>query len=75
MQQDLQQAVVPEVTVDMQRSALWLERQAEEGRRRMEERKRQTREVAFDEMMRRGNMLDAHREVLRKMQADANRHL
>ncbi|KAI9687561.1 MAG: hypothetical protein M1822_002171 [Bathelium mastoideum] len=34
----------------------------------------QHRESMFDDMMRRGNMLDLHREKMRKMQAKANRH-
>jgi hypothetical protein len=34
---------------------------------------RNQRDSAFDERMRRGDMLDAHREAMRKMQAKANR--
>ena len=34
----------------------------------------QHRESMFDDMMRRGDMLDLHREKMRKMQASANRH-
>jgi hypothetical protein len=74
MQQDLQSAVVPKVSIERQRSALWQERQAEEQRKTIEERRKGERDTAFDQRMRRGDMLDAHREALRKMQASANKH-
>ena len=73
MQQDLQSAVVPKVSIERQRSALWQERQAEEQRKTIEERRKGERDTAFDQRMRRGDMLDAHREALRKMQATANK--
>ncbi len=74
VQNDLRSSVIPKKTIERQRSALRQERQAEEQRRMLEERMRLTRDVAFDEMMRRGDFQDAHREALRKMQASANKH-
>lgn len=74
VQHDLQSAVVPKMTVERQRSALWQERQAEEQRKAIDARKKGERDNAFDQRMRRGDMLDAHREALRKMQASANKH-
>lgn len=60
-------------TIERQRSQLWAERQEEEKRRAMEERRRMERDGMFDERMRRGDMLDAHREALRRMQGIANK--
>jgi hypothetical protein len=59
-------------TVERQRSQLWAERQEDEKRKMIEERRKIVREGEFDERMRRGDMLDAHREALRRMQAGAN---
>ena len=72
LQQDLHSGVKPKMTIERQRSALWQERQAEDQRKALEERMRNQRDSAFDARMRRGDMLDAHREALRKMQAKAN---
>lgn len=74
VQQDLKSTAIPKHTIERSRSALWQERQAEEQKRMMEERKRGERDSKFDERMRRGDMLDAHREALRRMQATANRN-
>ncbi|KAH7360819.1 hypothetical protein BKA65DRAFT_449528 [Rhexocercosporidium sp. MPI-PUGE-AT-0058] len=73
MQQDLKSTAVPKHTIERSRSALWQERQAEEQKRMTEERRKGERNSKFDERMRRGDMLDAHREALRKMQASANK--
>lgn len=72
LQQDLHGGIKPKITIERQRSALWQERQAEDQRKALEERMRNQRDSAFDERMRRGDMLDAHREAMRKMQAKAN---
>ncbi|EKD20019.1 uncharacterized protein L3040_002304 [Drepanopeziza brunnea f. sp. 'multigermtubi'] len=75
VQQDLQASVQPRATLERSRSTLWRERQAEELKRAELEKKRERRDSIFDERMRRGDMLDAHREALRKMQASANKHI
>jgi hypothetical protein len=64
--------VSPRATIERQRSALWQDKQAEEQKRQMEVRMRGARDSAFDERMRRGDMLGAHREALRKMQRQAS---
>jgi hypothetical protein len=72
VQNEFVSAVTPRQTIERQRSQLWMEKQAEEQRRNMESRMREARDRSFDERMRRGDMLGAHREALRKMQAKAN---
>ncbi|KAK2630257.1 hypothetical protein QTJ16_001077 [Diplocarpon rosae] len=72
--QDLQAQAVPKTAIERSRSALWHERQQEGQKRMVEQKKRGERDSKFDEMMRRGDMLDAHREALRRMQANANMH-
>ncbi|TVY40851.1 hypothetical protein LSUB1_G004614 [Lachnellula subtilissima] len=74
VQHDLHSAVVPKISVERQRSVLWQERQADEQRKAMDARMKGERNNAFDERMRRGAMLSAHRDALRKMQAGANKH-
>jgi hypothetical protein len=74
VQHELQSEVMPRGTIERQRSMLWQERQAEEQRKAMDAWKKSERDSAFDQRMRRGDMLDAHREALRKMQAAANKH-
>jgi hypothetical protein len=72
VQNELASAVPPRATIERQRSALWQEKQAEEQRKQMESRMRGVRDSAFDERMRRGDMLGAHREALRRMQRVAS---
>lgn len=74
VQQDLHAQVVPKTTIERSRSALWHERQQEEQKRMFEERKKGERDSMFDERMRRGDMLEAHREALRRMQASASKN-
>lgn len=74
VQQDLSNSHVPKQSIERQRSALWSERQADEQRKAMEARMKGERDSAFDERMRRGDMLDAHRDALRRMQASANKN-
>ncbi|KAI9051629.1 hypothetical protein LZ554_004672 [Drepanopeziza brunnea f. sp. 'monogermtubi'] len=75
VQQDLQAGVQPRATLERSRSTLWRERQAEELKRAALEKRLERRDSMFEERMRRGDMLDAHREALRKMQASANKHI
>jgi hypothetical protein len=71
VQQELQGAVKPEVGIERKRGQLWMDKQAEDQRKVAEVRKKEGRDSAFDERMRRGDMLEAHREALRRMQAGA----
>jgi hypothetical protein len=73
--QDLTAMVPIKNTIERQRSALWQERRAEEQKKALAERRKEEMDSAFDERMRRGDMLDAHREAMRKMQASANKHI
>lgn len=74
VQNEFQSAVQPRTTIERQRSSLWQERQAEELKKAMDAKRKAERDSAFDQRMRRGDMLDAHREALRKMQATANKY-
>ncbi|CZT09036.1 uncharacterized protein RCO7_09867 [Rhynchosporium graminicola] len=73
VQEDLKSTATPRNTIERSRSALWQERQAEEQKKTMEERRKGEQSRKFDDRMRRGDMLSAHREALRKMQASANK--
>lgn len=72
VQNEMVSGMTPRQTIERQRSALWQEKQAEEQRRQMESRVRGMRDSAFDERMRRGDMLNAHKEALRRMQRQAS---
>lgn len=54
--------------MDLQRNALMSQREQEGQKRQMERLEKERHERAFEEMMRRGDLVDAHREALRRMQ-------
>lgn len=58
---------------EQQRAALLSERRQKEMERQQREAVQQQRASMMDNMMRSGQMLDAHREAMRKMQANANK--
>lgn len=58
---------------EQQRAALLNDRRQKELERQQRESMQQQRASMMDNMMRSGQMLDAHREAMRKMQANANR--
>ncbi|KZM19501.1 uncharacterized protein EKO05_0003032 [Ascochyta rabiei] len=58
---------------EQQRAVLLHERQQKEVERQQREAVQQQRLSMMDNMMRSGQMLDAHREAMRKMQANANK--
>tara|TARA_R110002003_G_scaffold48_37_gene4239 strand:+ start:5838 stop:8489 length:2652 start_codon:yes stop_codon:yes gene_type:complete len=58
---------------EQQRVALMTERRQKELEKQQRESVQQQRASMLDSMMRSGHMLDAHREAMRKMQANANR--
>jgi len=74
IQQDIKASAPISHTLERQRSALLQERQAEGQKKALEARRKGERDSMFDERMRRGNMLDAHRDALRKMQGIANKN-
>jgi hypothetical protein len=75
VQQDLQSTAKPTRAIERRRSTLWLEKRAEEEKKALEQKKKEGRDSAFDQRMRRGDLLELHREALRKMQAAANKKL
>ncbi|KAI8962513.1 hypothetical protein F5Y11DRAFT_192492 [Daldinia sp. FL1419] len=54
--------------IDQQRSVLLSQREQEVQRKEQERRDKERNERAFEEMMRRGDLMEAHREAMRKMQ-------
>ncbi|TRX91130.1 hypothetical protein FHL15_007918 [Xylaria flabelliformis] len=54
--------------IDLQRNMLMTQREQEGQKREMERLEKERHERAFEEMMRRGDLMDAHREALRRMQ-------
>jgi hypothetical protein len=74
VQQDLGNKQMPKQLIERQRSHLWAERQQLEQRKLMESRMKGQRDSAFDERMRKGDFLEAHRDALRRMQATASRN-
>ncbi|KAF1915728.1 hypothetical protein BDU57DRAFT_452279 [Ampelomyces quisqualis] len=59
--------------VEQQRAALINERRQREADKQKRESRQQQRASQMDSMMRSGHMLEAHREAMRKMQANANK--
>ncbi|TGJ81525.1 hypothetical protein E0Z10_g7232 [Xylaria hypoxylon] len=54
--------------IDLQRNVLMSQREQEAQRREMERWEKEQNDRAFEEMMRNGGLIDAHREALRRMQ-------
>ncbi|CAF3444913.1 unnamed protein product [Fusarium graminearum] len=57
--------------VDMSRNILLSQKQAEAQRRETQQREKEWADKAFDERMRNGDLLDVHREAMRKLQKNA----
>ncbi|KAI0131606.1 hypothetical protein F4776DRAFT_671601 [Hypoxylon sp. NC0597] len=56
--------------IDQQRYALLSQREQEAQRRETERREKERNDRTFEEMMRRGDLMDAHREAMRRMQSN-----
>ncbi|KAI2630822.1 hypothetical protein GGR54DRAFT_635429 [Hypoxylon sp. NC1633] len=56
--------------IDHQRSVLISQREQEAQRKELERREKERNDRAFEEMMRRGDFMEAHREALRRMQSN-----
>ncbi|KAI1754219.1 hypothetical protein F4782DRAFT_47247 [Xylaria castorea] len=54
--------------IDLQRNVLMSQREQEGQKRETERLEKERHERAFEEMMRRGDLMDAHRDALRRMQ-------
>ncbi|UKZ51929.1 hypothetical protein TrVGV298_005696 [Trichoderma virens] len=57
--------------MDIQRTVLMEKREAELQRKEMQRREKEWQDRMFDSRMRSGDLLEAHREVIRKMQSSA----
>ena len=55
-------------SIDRSRTALLSQKEQEAQRRELEQWEKERSQRAFEEMMRSGNLMDAHREAMRKMQ-------
>lgn len=60
--------------IEMQRHVMMGQKEAEAQRREMQRRDREFSDRAFDDRMRTGDLLDAHRDAMRKMQRGAGKH-
>ncbi|KAF4957566.1 hypothetical protein FGADI_3034 [Fusarium gaditjirri] len=58
-------------SVDMSRNILLSQKQAEAQRREAQQREKEWADKAFDERMRNGDLLDVHRDAMRKLQRHA----
>ncbi|KAI1417501.1 hypothetical protein F5Y13DRAFT_201096 [Hypoxylon sp. FL1857] len=56
--------------IDQQRNTLLSQREQESQRREMERREKERNERTFEELMRRGDLMEAHREAMRRMQSN-----
>ncbi|KAI0887134.1 uncharacterized protein GGS22DRAFT_156243 [Annulohypoxylon maeteangense] len=56
--------------IDQQRNVLLSQREQETQRREFERQEKERNERTFEELMRRGDLMDAHREALRRMQSN-----
>lgn len=75
VQAELYNQSVPRQTIERQRSALLQERSQAERERSMEMQKRGIIDSMFDRRMRSGEMIEAHREAMRRMQQQASKHV
>lgn len=66
--------VQPVVADEGRRAAMLNERRQKEMEKQQQAIAANHRDTVFDSMMRRGDMLDAHKEAMRRMQAAANKH-
>ncbi|CAK7266629.1 hypothetical protein SEPCBS119000_002127 [Sporothrix epigloea] len=60
-------------SIDTQRSFLMQQKEAEAQRREMDRLEKERKDRAFEERMRRGDLLEAHNEAMRRMQALAGK--
>ena len=75
IRQDLAVHSVPHDTLEQRRADMLHEKHHHRLRKHREETNKVYQENAFDQVMRRGDMQTLHREAMRKMQAEANKHL
>lgn len=69
LQRSADEAAHVRQTIEVQRNYMLHKREAEAQQREMERQDKARAERAFDERMRRGDMMEAHRDAMRRMQA------
>jgi hypothetical protein len=75
MRQDVAKTVVPQASVEQRRADMMMERHQNKLGKQHKEVEKAYREDAIDQAMRRGDMMEAHKEAMRRMQASANKHV
>ncbi|KHJ34938.1 hypothetical protein EV44_g0429 [Erysiphe necator] len=75
VRQDLQASLPPQDRMEQQQNMLRESQKLDEMKRLTEERKKDAREEAWNDMMRSKEMLEAHREALRRLQNKANQNM
>jgi len=75
MRRDVAMTTVPQATVEQRRADMMMERQQSRLGKQHKEVEQAFRDEAMDKAMRRGDMIEAHKEAMRRMQAGANRHV
>lgn len=75
VRQDLSMNQQPNSNVDARRQDLMMEKYQSALNQQQQAMAVNHRDSVFDQAMRRGDMLDLHKEALRKMQASANKHV
>ncbi|KAI9807344.1 MAG: hypothetical protein M1833_000087 [Piccolia ochrophora] len=75
IQEDLALSQQPKVATEARRAEMLLERQQKQQSQRQQAVATTFRDGLIDERMRRGDMHDLHKEAMRRMQANANKHV
>lgn len=75
MRHDVATTATPEATVEQRRADMLLEKHQSMLGRQHQEVEKKYRDEAMDQAMRRRDMMEAHKEAMRRMQASANKHV
>ena len=75
MRQEVALNAVPKETVESRRADMMMEKQQAKVNQQHSEATKIYQENAFDQAMRRRDMQELHKEAMRRMQANANRHV
>jgi Domain of unknown function (DUF4203) len=75
MRQEVALTAVPKETVESRRADMMMEKQQSKMNQQHSEVTKIHQENAFDQAMRRGDMQELHKEAMRRMQANANKHV
>jgi hypothetical protein len=75
MRRDVAATVVPKATVEQRRADMMLERHHSRQSKQFHEAEKVYKDQAMDQAMRSRDMMEAHKEAMRRMQASANKHI